>query len=101
MDSQFSCQLSHPPPTFDGMDSRSLTPEQARKLAEQIERHVAYFYHLRRRLEALGFEQSDMLLQMVAKTHDLQSFWAAKNCSFYEATGVIKRMSSRRAFSVS
>ena len=52
------------------MDSRSLAPEQVRKLAEQIDRHVSYFYRLRRRLDELAFEQSDLLVLMVAKAHE-------------------------------
>ena len=57
--------------TLAGMNSSQLTKEQTAKLAEEIAKHQAYFYRLRRRLETLGFPQSDITLIMVGKIHEL------------------------------
>ena len=54
------------------MDSNDISQDQAAKLAGQIAEHQRYFYALRQRLERdLGFPQSDMLLILVARIHDL------------------------------
>lgn len=52
------------------MDSRDLTPDQARKLWEQIGPQLRYLGRLRRRMEVRGFLPNDKLRQLVEKAYD-------------------------------